>query len=440
MSLDSIRLPLLSASTGFIAWWHGEKIDRQRFLAHVNRVAVQLPECDYAINLCEDRYLFMVAFAAVITSNQTNLLPPSRACREIQGITAAYPNNYLISDVEVREWIGSPDSPGSTRTIPDIAADHIAAIPFTSGSTGQSRPHSKLWGDLLSGAHLAGRRFGFADKPGVTIVATVPPQHMYGLETTVMLALAGNTSVHGSRPFFPEDIRKILAEVPEPRVLITTPAHLRVCVRSNLGWPALKFIISATAPMSKRLATEVEQTFAAPLLEIYGCTEAGSVASRRTLSGELWHLYDGLTISGQYVSGSHLTEPVQLSDIIEVQGKRRFALLGRNEDQVNIAGKRSSLAHLNHILNDIDGVDDGVFFLPTDGEENIPRLTALVVAPTLSQQQILDTLAECVDPLFLPRPLIKVDCLPRNETGKLPNESLKALIESLKTPGNKDEI
>jgi acyl-coenzyme A synthetase/AMP-(fatty) acid ligase len=39
----------------------------------------------------------------------------------------------------------------------------------------------------------------------------------------------------------------------------------------------------------------------------------------------------------------------------------------------------------------------------------------------------VDELRERIDPVFLPRPLIFVDRLPRNDTGKLPQEALRTL-------------
>jgi acyl-coenzyme A synthetase/AMP-(fatty) acid ligase len=55
-------------------------------------------------------------------------------------------------------------------------------------------------------------------------------------------------------------------------------------------------------------------------------------------------------------------------------------------------------------------------------------VAALVVAPTLTAREVLEQLASGVDSAFLPRPLLIVEQLPRNELGKLPRENLlKAL-------------
>jgi acyl-coenzyme A synthetase/AMP-(fatty) acid ligase len=76
-------------------------------------------------------------------------------------------------------------------------------------------------------------------------------------------------------------------------------------------------------------------------------------------------------------------------------------------------------------------VVDAAFFLPDgDATGGVTRLTAFVVAPTLTREQLLAALRPRIDALFLPRPPIFVDALPRNATGKLPRSALQALYEA----------
>jgi acyl-coenzyme A synthetase/AMP-(fatty) acid ligase len=98
---------------------------------------------------------------------------------------------------------------------------------------------------------------------------------------------------------------------------------------------------------------------------------------------------------------------------------------------VNIAGKRTSLAHLNYHLNSIEGVRDGAFVVPDDdGSGAVTRLAAFVVAPGLGREALLRQLRQRIDDAFLPRPLCFVDSLPRNDTGKLPRQAVAELITS----------
>jgi acyl-coenzyme A synthetase/AMP-(fatty) acid ligase len=124
-------------------------------------------------------------------------------------------------------------------------------------------------------------------------------------------------------------------------------------------------------------------------------------------------------------------EPTRLADVLEVLEPTRFRLLGRSNDLVNVAGKRSSLTHLNHHLNSIEGVRDGAFWLPPDSGEAVVRLVAVVVAPELSRESLLAALRERVDAAFLPRPILWVESLPRDPTGKLPAGRLTELVTRL---------
>jgi acyl-coenzyme A synthetase/AMP-(fatty) acid ligase len=412
-----------------IAWRQGQPISRTVFLRHVERTVRHLPPARFILNLCEDRYHFMVAFAAVGVNGQTNLLPSSRASLHLQQLAGAYSNSRQITDRDLVSWLERDATKDTAHSIPSLSSTQVMAIAFTSGSTGDAKPNPKSWGELISGAWQAQQRFGF--DPATALVATAPPQHMYGLETSIMTPLVSGVSIDSGRPFFPDDVRAALARVPAPRVLITTPVHLHACVQADLRWPEVRFLISATAPLSPTLATQAEQVFDAPVLEIYGCTEAGSIASRRTLDGDRWRLYRGFQLDDRALSGAHLPEPVLLNDQIEKCSATEFKLLGRCEDVINVAGKRSSLAYLNHQLNEITGVVEGIFVLPDVTGTKVQRLMALVVAPHLGQRQLLTALADRLDPVFLPRPLIKVTALPRNETGKITREAVLTLVTQL---------
>jgi acyl-coenzyme A synthetase/AMP-(fatty) acid ligase len=128
------------------------------------------------------------------------------------------------------------------------------------------------------------------------------------------------------------------------------------------------------------------------------------------------------------VKGSHARRALLLGDVIELRGRDRFLLHGRTADLVNIAGKRTSLASLNHHLNSIPGVRDGAFVVPEETGGAVTRLAAFAVAPGVSAEFILSALRQRIDPAFVPRPLHLVESLPRNETGKLTRERLDALF------------
>ncbi|HEX7381581.1 MAG TPA: AMP-binding protein, partial [Nevskiaceae bacterium] len=261
-----------------------------------------------------------------------------------------------------------------------------------------------------------------------------PMHHMYGLETSVILPLVTLHSVVESRPAFPQDVRTALESVDAPRVLVTAPVHLRALLQARTQLPPLHAIISATAPLSWETARLAEQRFQTQVLEIYGCTEAGSVASRHTVAGASWRPLETMRIEtgpgACRVIAPHLAAPVALHDLLEDDGKGGFLLRGRDGDIVKVGGKRASLATLTQCLLEIPGVDDGVVFQPRQRRTAAiaRRLAAFVVAPRLRTPDILVALSQRVDPVFLPRPLRKIECLPRNATGKLPRQLLEQML------------
>jgi acyl-coenzyme A synthetase/AMP-(fatty) acid ligase len=437
------QLPLFAAAdrSRIIAWRDGTAVRADEFLAHVQAVAARLPHAGHAVNLCEDRYAFLVAFCAVLVAGQTNLLPPSRAPRAIDEVMATHPGCYALGEQDLQPappaYLRLPPLRGAPAdapfVVPTLPVTQVAAIGYTSGSTGQPRPNAKTWGQFA--ASTAGNLAMLDRTLGQPfhVVATVPPQHMYGMEMSVLLPLFGAIGVHADRPFFPADVARALDAIPAPRVLVTTPVHLRALVHDEVALPPLAAMVSATALMPVELARAAEARFGAPLLEVFGSTETCVFASRRSAHDTDWTLYPGVRLhpqpDGTQVEAPHLEAPVTLADIVELHGDAQFRLCGRNADLLEIAGKRASLGDLTQRLLAVPGVVDGVVFQLDDGDAiGVRRIAALVIAPDLDEAQILDVLRRSIDPVFLPRPLRKVAVLPRNDTGKLPREAMLALL------------
>jgi acyl-coenzyme A synthetase/AMP-(fatty) acid ligase len=440
-------LPLIhfAESGRTLAWHAGRAIGVAEFLADVAAVATALPSHGGAINLCEDRYAFLVAFCAVICRGQANLLPPSRAAQAVDEALIAYPDSYALSDVPLQP---SPDRlillpplgvNGTVAAVPAIPADQVVAIGFTSGSTGQPKPNAKTWASFHASTthNVAALRasLGLESDTLAHVVATVPPQHMYGVELSILLPLLGSFAVHSGRPLFPADLAQALAATPEPRLLVTTPVHLRALLRDPAPLPTIATITSATAPLSGELAAAAEARFHAPVLEFFGSTETCVIAQRRTAQAQDWQLYPCVDLhpqpDGTRVEAAHFSLPVVLPDVVELLPGRTFRLCGRQADLVEIAGKRASLADLTRRLLALRGVEDAIVLQLDDADSfGVRRIAALVVAPGRGETELLRELRHAMDAAFLPRPLRLIAELPRNETGKLPRAALLAMLRA----------
>ena len=441
--METIALLSHGAPTAVIAYRGGIALTAQRFLSDAANLARALPDGNHVLNVCADRYHFTVGLAACLMTGRVSLLPSTHTPEVIEQLRGFAPDAFCLTD-DARCDIGLPKihypelppAAGTPWVVPEIPVTQVAAIVFTSGSTGTPLPYQKTWGRLARCVRDGAPRLGLLDGRSHALIGTVPPQHMYGFESTVLLALVSGNSFSAERPFYPADIAATLAAAPQPRTLVTTPIHLRTLIASDIGMPPLDLVMSATAPLAQDLAREVEAKFDTTLLEIYGSTETGQIALRRTAESAAWRLWPGVRLrvadDQVFAHGGHVEQLTPMQDVIEITGEDNFLLHGRTADMVNIAGKRSSFGYLNAQLNAIPGVLDGVFFLrdSATGSTGVARLGAVVVAPTLSTAALTEHLRRRIDPVFLPRPLIMVERLPRNATGKLPQQALERLANS----------
>ncbi|MGH8328336.1 MAG: AMP-binding protein, partial [Steroidobacteraceae bacterium] len=253
-----------------MAYRAGAPLRAAEFLADAALLAQRLPSGDHVINVCSDRYRFAVGLAACLLARKICLLPPTRTPEVIRQLAAFAPDVFCLTDEaacdialpqiclpQSRPPRPTPDS--SSWRVPEIDAEQVVAYVFTSGSTGAPLPYPKTWGKLVRCVRDGAARLGLADGRSHALLATVPPQHMYGFESSVLLALQSGGALGAGRPFYPADVCSALDGLPHPRALISTPIHLRAILASQAVLPVADLIVSATAPLPRDLATQVEQ-------------------------------------------------------------------------------------------------------------------------------------------------------------------------------------
>ncbi|HUF87520.1 MAG TPA: AMP-binding protein [Thermohalobaculum sp.] len=424
--------PFCVTPAGIVTW--------AGLFADVDRARAAIAPHDAVCNMAASRYEFAVLLAAALIEGRATLLPQSRAERAVEAATRGW------SSPLVCEALDSLPPPGPARdgaaSLARLGAAAGEVHVFTSGSTGEPVRHRKGWAALAGGALLTAQivaRAGLGPER-TAIAGTTPHQHMYGLEATVFTALAHGYCMHDARVFYPADIEAMVGTADRlgvrDLVLVSSPPHLHFLAEAIRATPRIRCVISATAPLHRDLATRLEAGGARSVFEIYGCTEAGSLAWRRTAADELWTLLDGFTLArrgdGWLAHAPHLAAGAMLADDLEVLADGRFRLAGRRGDMVSIAGKRQGLGALNAALATLACIRDGVVLRETvDGED---RLSILVV-PDPRATMDAEALRRAVrahmrahfDPVFVPRRIGFVDALPRDGTGKIAARDLAAL-------------
>ena len=413
---------------------------RQVHLA-ASALAQRFHKRDTICNLCTSRMGFLVTWLAALRSGCLQLLPPSGGNAELVAILKSCSDPIVVVDdaqLLQPQWtnharclVNSPAaipwsmSGGIPPWVSDWNSPRVCL--YTSGSSGAPEPQTRTLGQLARGAQVLGNRLDEEVDGGLasikSIVCSVPPQHMFGLETSVMLSLTHGIPVLDRRPLLPADVKAAFERVgTSGAVWISTPLHLRALVSSGEEIPNCRVVVASTMALDAVVAAKSERLTNAPVLEIYGSTETGVVAMRRTARDTRWRPVDKVRIdiaeSSTQVWGSHFPSPQILTDHIETDEDGNFKLLGRHGDLIKIAGRRTSLAGLNLLLNDLPGLTDGVFYQPTTGAQP-DRLILIHAGASLNPVTTERWLRERMDPMFLPRAIISVLSLERTDTGKL---------------------
>ena len=422
-----------------IAYRHGRAVLARELVGDVYAIAQLLPEQTFLLNACRDRYHFVVGMGAALLRGQVCVLPHNHSADTVSMLRDRFGDLLcLIDDDNPFEGLSSLAFPhkltGSSQwPPPEFDANQLAACLFTSGSTGEPARFDRTWGAIADSARAAAAGLGLRPQDQWRVLATVPSQHSYGFESAIFLPLLTNGLFDAGQPFYPADVVAALGQLDRPRLLVTTPVHLRSIVESTGAKVEADMILSATAPLSHSLAQAAETFFSAPVFEIYGSTESGQTATRRTVDGDLWTPMDGVRIvqdGDRFFARCHVGERVELSDNLGLEADGRFRLLGRKADMVIVAGKRGSKAFLEAQLCAIDGIHDAAILISEDGGESA-RVVGFVIAPGHTRRTVIQALKRSVEPAFLPRPLYFVDRLPRESTGKLSRQALQALTIEL---------
>ena len=424
------------------------------FAADVAEFRKQIAEASHSCNLLTDRYDFMIALSAAMLNGQVSILPSAAAPEAIAAALDGANRPVILGGTPQNARAGlhiSHVSKGGSPIDPEemvlaLEQSHGEIHVFTSGSTKQPVRYRKAWSTLAGGAAVTEKilqRLGVAAGT-CAIVGTTPHQHMYGLEATIFTGLGFGHCIYRGTVFYPADLEKAVADARragfERIVLVTSPAHLKFLEAVILESPEICGIISATAPLSRAQATRLEARGDLPVMEIYGATETGSLAIRRTVEGEIWEPLAGFTLDQQpegcLASAPHLSENFLLGDAIDLLPNGTFRLLGRLGEMVSVAGKRTGLTALNEILVETAGILDGVVLHRRTEGDDLLAIVAVIdpsfgVSADDAKSAIRRQFRKHVDPIFAPKRISFVESLPRSSTGKIPAREMETMLQAV---------
>ncbi len=312
---------------------------------------------------------------------------------------------------------------------------------FTGGSTGKPKVWSKTPRNMLTEARYLIDTFGIS--PDDIFLSSVPPQHIYGLLFSVLIPFFSSARVLGGVYTFPGEILRTAAEH-GASILVSVPIHYRILKSDDLQQHNLRMAFSSAGVLDKGDAAYFHKKTGIDIIEIYGSTETGGVATRRRArDGDSWRpldtvawkiLRERLHVKSDFISPMLPRDAegfFATADCAEADGSRSFILRGRADDIVKIGGKRVDLASVQAKIKRIPGVRDAVVVsIPTrKGRQN--ELAALV-ATDIDVLQVRRHIAAVSELYAVPRRIIVTKEIPVTSTGKYDRAGIERLLAQRK--------
>jgi malonyl-CoA/methylmalonyl-CoA synthetase len=356
-------------------------------------------------------------------------------------------------------------TPGEFETVAR-AADDLAAILYTSGTTGRSK------GAMLTHRNLSSNALVLKDywrwRPGDVLIHALPIYHVHGLFVALHGALLNGSTMLWHKDF---DAEAVIADLPKATVLMGVPTfYVRMLACESLTREAaanIRLFVSGSAPLLESTFAAFEARTGHRILERYGMTEAGMICSNpyegARVPGTVGFLLPAVEARVADDRGREL--PRGEPGVLEIKGPNLFAGYWRNPDKtaeamradgyfitgdvatmaadgrVAIVGRAKDLiiaGGLNIYPKEIELAIDAV---PGVGESTVigvphPDLGEGVVAIVTRADPSLDetaVLAGCADLARFkqPRRIVFVDALPRNAMGKVQKAALRETYREL---------
>jgi malonyl-CoA/methylmalonyl-CoA synthetase len=373
---------------------------------------------------------------------------------------------YFLEDAEPAMFVGDgvarqthtlddiaalPDAPITER--PKFSPDTVAAMLYTSGTTGRPK------GAMLTRGNLASNAVALMNAWAITaedvLIHALPIFHVHGLFIAINSMTAAGATMLFRAKFDPEDV---IAQMPRATMLMGVPTfYTRL-----LGHPALtreaaapmRLFISGSAPLLAETHRQFEARTGHAILERYGMTETGINTSNPYVGARIAGTV-GLPLPGVEVQISNAEGDI---GTIEVRGPNVFAGywrnpektaaefrgsgwfitgdLGRIDDQgyVHIIGRGKDLIITGGYNVYPKEVEDAIDALPGVSESaviGVPHddfgeaVVAVVVGTGLDPATMLSQLRISLAAYKLPKAIHIVDELPRNTMGKVQKTVLR---------------
>jgi malonyl-CoA/methylmalonyl-CoA synthetase len=350
-------------------------------------------------------------------------------------------------------------------------ADDLAAILYTSGTTGRSKGAMLTHGNLLSNARVLKDYWGW--KSGDVLIHALPIFHVHGLFVALHGALLNGSKIIWMAKFEP---KMVIEKLPEATVFMGVPTlYVRLLAEASLTREAvrnMRLFVAGSAPLLLETFQSWQQRTGHTILERYGMSETIMLTSnpyeakdgeRRggtvgfTLPGVKLRVcgdddrplpvgeIGGIQVRGPNVFKGYWRMPektreeftadgyFRTGDVGKVDERGYVSIVGRSKDLIISGGYNVYPAEIEGYINEMPGVAESALVgvpHPDFGEVGV----AVVVRKpgvTLESEQIVASLKSKLANFKIPKKCYVVDDLPRNTMGKVQKNLLREQYKPL---------
>ena len=385
---------------------------------------------------------------------------------------------HAVAQVETMDADGSgsllaaASGAGAEFTTVARAVDDLAAILYTSGTTGRSKGAMITHGNLASNALTLADAWRFTDAD--VLIHALPMFHVHGLFVALNVPLIAGASLL----FMPKfDADEVVRRLPQATTLMGVPTfYVRLLQHPGLDRQTvarMRLFISGSAPLLAETHTAWRERTGHAILERYGMTETGMLTSN-PYEGERTAGTVGPSLPGVELRIAELESgaPVPQGEIgvIEVRGPNVFKgywrmpertqaefrgdgffitgdmgvvdargyvhIVGRAKDLIISGGFNVYPKEIETEIDTIPGVaESAVIGLPhADFGEGVTAVVVRSAGAQLEERAMLDHLQHRLAKYKLPKRIVFVDDLPCNAMGKVEKKALRERYAALYRP------
>jgi len=353
-----------------------------------------------------------------------------------------------------------------------VAADHVAALLYTSGTTGKPKGAEITHGNLAQSARalIEVWKVGVSD----VLLHALPVYHAHGLLTSLNVLLAGGGAINFLPRFHAGEVSSGLHN---STVMMGVPTHYARLLETP-GFadaipPQFRLFISGSAPLSADLASRFLAHTGHTILERYGATETAIVTAipAGTTDRSGWV---GWPLPGVEIRLAEPTETGARSDtdnavvgVLETRGHNVFKgywqhpeantdaftidgwfntgdlaeidvngcvrLLGRTKDLIISGGLNVYPLEVESILDAIDGVTESAVFGVPHPDFGEAVVAAVIADDSFDETSLIAAARIAIAGFKTPKRIVRVDEIPKNRMGKVLKADLRARFASLCT-------